>query len=103
MGKFTSKTASEAGKKSSRQGSGNKNLEPIRTAFRQFVEKNLDKVQANFDNLSDKDKLYFILNMAEYCIPKLQRTELTGEDGGAIAVEGFNYIIPNASDNSTNA
>lgn len=69
-------------------GAGNKDLEPIRTAFRQFVENNLEKVQANFDTLADKDKLYFLLNMAEYCIPKLQRTELTGEGGNPINVQG---------------
>lgn len=95
MGKFTSKTASEAGKKSSRQGSGNKNLEPIRTAFRQFVEKNLDKVQANFDNLTDKEQLNFIMDISEYCIPKLQRMELTGEDGSPVKVQY--YLLPDGT------
>ena len=77
------------------KGSGNKNLEPIREAFREFVEHNLGKVQENFDELSDKDKLYFILNFAEYCIPKLQRTELTGEGGGAIEIQ--TYTLPDGT------
>ena len=69
-----------------KKGTGNKDLEPIRTAFRAFVEKNLDKVQENFDTLADKDKLFFILNFAEYCIPKLQRTELGGIEGNPIPI-----------------
>lgn len=77
------------------KGSGNKNLEPIRLAFREFVEHNLGKVQENFDELSDKDKLYFILNFAEYCIPKLQRTELTGENGTPIKVQ--TYSLPDGT------
>lgn len=93
---FNSDSAKTAGSKSSRKGKGNKDLEPIRTAFRQFVEKNLDKVQANFDKLGDKDKLYFILNMAEYCIPKLQRTELTGEGGGVLEVIQT-YLLPDGT------
>lgn len=93
---FTPDSASQAGKKSSRKGKGNKDLEPIRTAFREFVEHNLGKVQENFDELSDKDKLYFILNFAEYCIPKLQRTELTGEGGGPLEVVQT-YTLPDGS------
>lgn len=77
------------------KGTGNKNLEPIRLAFREFVENNLGKVQENFDELSDKDKLYFILNFAEYCIPKLQRTELTGENGNPIKVQ--TYSLPDGT------
>ena len=89
--------AKDGNKTGGRQkGSGNKNLEPIRTAFREFVEHNLSKVQENFDELSDKDKLYFILNFAEYCIPKLQRTELTGENGGPLEVIQT-YILPDGS------
>ncbi len=93
---FTPDSASQAGKKSSRKGKGNKDLEPIRTAFREFVEHNIEKVQENFDKLSDRDKLFFILNFAEYCIPKLQRTELTGENGTPIKVQC--YFLPDGTE-----
>lgn len=83
MGKFEKGHTKKGGRD---KGTGNKDLEPIRTAFKAFVENNLNKVQDNFDTLSDKDKLFFILNFAEYCIPKLQRTELGGIDGQSIPI-----------------
>ena len=78
-------------------GSGNKDLEPIRKAFKDFVECNLKQVQKDYNDLDTaKDRLYFILNIAEYCIPKLQRTELTGEDGNPINVQI--YKLPDGTE-----
>lgn len=85
------------------KGQGNKDLEPIRKAFKDFVEGNLEQVQKDYNDLKTaKDRLYFILNIAEYCIPKLQRTELTGKDGKDFPITGFNYIPPNGSNGKTN-
>ena len=79
--------ASGAGKKSSRKGKGNKDLEPIRTAFRNFVEKNLPKVQQDFEAMKNpKDRLYYIATMAEYCIPKLKQIDLSASEGLTINV-----------------
>lgn len=79
------------------KGAGNKNLEPIRKAFKDFVEGNLKQVQKDYDALdSAKERLYFILNISEYCIPKLQRTELTGEDGNPINVQI--YKLPDGTE-----
>jgi len=79
------------------KGVGNKNLEPIRKAFKDFVEGNLKQVQKDYDALETaKDRLYFILNISEYCIPKLQRTELTGEDGSPISVQI--YKLPDGTE-----
>ena len=86
------------------RGTGNKDLEPIRTAFRNFVEGNLKQVQKDYNDLDTaKDRLYFILNIAEYCIPKLQRTELTGEDGKNLVIGGFEYIVPQSENGSNKA
>lgn len=79
------------------KGAGNKDLEPIRKAFRDFVEGNLKQVQKDYNELDTaKDRLYFILNIAEYCIPKLQRTELTGEDGSPVKIQ--TYIMPDGTE-----
>ena len=79
------------------KGSLNKDLEPIRKAFKDFVEGNLKQVQKDYDALdSAKERLYFILNISEYCIPKLQRTELTGEDGNPINVQI--YKLPDGTE-----
>ena len=64
------------------KGSGNKDIEPIRAAFREFVENNLPNVQKDFDLMGNpKDKLYFITTMAEYCIPKLKQIDLSSQEG----------------------
>lgn len=69
------------------KGTGNKDLEPIRTAFRNFVEKNLPQVQEDFEAMkSPKDRLYYIATMAEYCIPKLKQIDLSASKGLTINV-----------------
>lgn len=39
------------------------------------------------DRLDDEMKARLMMEMLEYVQPKLQRTELTGKDGGALTVE----------------
>ncbi len=69
------------------KGSQNKDLEPIRTAFKNFVEKNLPKVQKDFEAMENpKDRLYFMTTMAEYCIPKLKQIDLSASEGLTINV-----------------
>ena len=81
---FTSDSAKEAGAKSSRKGSGNKNLDPIREAFSKLIEDNLDNMTKWLKTVAKdnpKQALDIIQGLSEYCVPKLARTELTGEDG----------------------
>ena len=57
------------------KGAINKATIPIREAFKEFLDHNLPKVQADFDKMAPKDRVNFIVSMAEYCIPKLARVE----------------------------
>jgi len=41
-------------------------------------------IQKDLDSLEPKERLDMIAKLAEYCTPKMARTEHTGEDGGAI-------------------
>ena len=57
------------------KGSLNKATLPIREAFKEFLDRNMPKVQADFDKMAPKDRANFLINMAEYCVPKLARVE----------------------------
>lgn len=60
-------------------------VERARTAIANFVDQNADKLQVWLDAIAEKDgeKAAFqcFMDVVEYNIPKLARTELTGKDG----------------------
>jgi hypothetical protein len=71
----------EGGRK---KGTPNRMTYDVRTKYKEFVEGNIDNLNTWMDRVArnDPDKaLDFMLKFSEYFIPKLQRTELTGEDG----------------------
>jgi hypothetical protein len=79
---FDKETASQAGRKSSRKGVSNKNVDEIRAAFRELTEANMDKVQGWLDQVAAEDPnsaLDKFLKLAEYVLPKLARVETTLE------------------------
>jgi hypothetical protein len=81
---FDKETASQAGRKSSRKGVSNKNIDEIRAAFRELTEANMDKVQGWLDQVAAEDPnsaLDKFLKLAEYVLPKLARVETTHEAG----------------------
>jgi len=80
MAKFTSETAKKAGEKSKRTGKYNKTTEEIRQKFSDFVNDNLDDIQIQYTKLkSPKDKLYFMIHIGEFVLPKLRSMEVKAE------------------------
>jgi len=74
--KYTSDTAAKAGAKGKRGSS--KETEAIRSAFSDLLDENMPKVQDWLNTIAKDDPkgaLDMVLKMAEYCLPKLQRTE----------------------------
>ena len=70
-------------------GSPNKATKTAREAFAAFVENNVDQFQSWLNRIAEKDpKAAFqcVLDVSEYYIPKLQRTEISGPDGGPVKV-----------------
>ena len=57
-------------------------------AIANFVDENADKLQGWLDEIAEKDgaKAAFqcFIDVVEYNIPKLARTELTGKDGESL-------------------
>ena len=63
-------------------GSVNKSTKEIREAYQEFVESNIPKFQTWLANIEDPTKRFdVIIKLSEYFVPKLNRTELTGEGG----------------------
>ena len=59
----------------------------MKFAFAAFMDLNLPKVQALWDQLAKDDPkgaLQLLLDISERLVPKLARTEVVGEDGGPI-------------------
>ena len=70
-------------------GTPNKATKQAREAFAAFVENNVHQFQEWLNRIAEKDpKAAFqcVLDVSEYYIPKLQRTEISGPDGKAIQV-----------------
>ena len=70
------------------KGTPNKATLTAREAISRFVDGNAHKLQEWLDQIAASDGpkaaagLY--IDMVEFAVPKLARTELTGKDGGAI-------------------
>ena len=84
------KRAKPVGSGGSRKGIPNKTTAQAREAISQFVEANTDRLQGWLDQIAETDgpKVAFqcLMDVLEYHIPKLARTELTGKDGGPVVV-----------------
>lgn len=68
----------------------NKDTKDIREAFKRLVEANTDNMTDWLERIAqtDPDKaMKIMMDMAEYNIPKLARTEIVGEGGGPIKLK----------------
>jgi hypothetical protein len=64
------------------KGTPNKATRDVRTVFSAFVEANAEKAQAPFDRVAARDPakaLDPLARLAEFVIPTLARTDLTGD------------------------
>ncbi len=90
------------------KGSVNRATADVRAAIAAFAEGNAHKLQQWLDSVADGSNgnkpdpakaadLY--LRAIEYHIPKLARTELTGQDGGPVEITGIQIklVKPNES------
>jgi hypothetical protein len=70
----------------SRKGSPNKATAAAREAIARFVDGNADRLQGWLDEIHAEKGAQAAFDcftsLLEYHVPKLQRTELTGKDGG---------------------
>jgi hypothetical protein len=63
-------------------GVPNKSTKEIREAYQAFVESNIPEFQTWLLQIEDPAKRFdIIVKMSEYFVPKLNRTEVTGQNG----------------------
>jgi hypothetical protein len=63
------------------KGTQNRTTQEIKQLFVEFLDKNIDTMQKDFERLEPKDRLYFIEKMAKLILPApLQQIEHRAED-----------------------
>ncbi len=78
------------------KGSPNISTAKVRAAVARIAENNADAIQGWLDDIKcPKQRLELFIKLLEYHIPKLARTELTGEDGGEIKIARIERTIRN--------
>jgi hypothetical protein len=68
-------------------GSTNKTTAETKAFLARISNKLGEKVEEDLDLMDPKDRVKIWLELQEYLIPKLSRTEITGEDGGMIEIQ----------------
>lgn len=66
------------------KGSLNKNTKHIREAYQRLTEHNLENMSIWISQVASEDPakaMDIMIRLSEYILPKLARTELTGNDG----------------------
>ena len=83
----------------SRKGVPNRATANAREAIARFVDGNVERLQEWLDQIAKtdgpKDAFRCLMDVMEYHVPKLARTELTGKDGGGLEIR---QIIVKADD-----
>jgi hypothetical protein len=72
------------------KGVPNKVTADVRKGFQELVESSVDEMRGWLTRVAKKDParaLTIVSNMAEYIMPKLARTEITGNDGKPVTVQ----------------
>lgn len=102
--KVTKKVPSRGSKPGERRGGGsrkgipNKATANAREAIALFVDNNSDRLQGWLDQIAETDgpKAAFqcLMDVLEYHVPKLARTEHTGDGGGPVQTETHVIIQP---------
>ncbi len=93
--------ASRAGKLGTRKGVGNRVTNEVRKSFQLLVEKNLERLQNDLDELEPKDRIRFILEMAKFILPTLQAVSV--DDLRENEAQGFNVLTINLTTNGNDA
>jgi len=76
-------------------GIPNKTTKEIREAYQEFVESNIPEFQNWLSKIEDPAKRFqIVIQLSEYFVPKLNRTEVTGQDGKDLfANVTFNFTV----------
>ena len=62
------------------QGTPNKVTKDVRELINTFIGNNIGNIQEIFDELQPKEKMYFVVKMLDYVIPKLKSIEVENKN-----------------------
>ena len=82
------------------KGSPNKTTSQIRRAFSTLVSDNIEQLQQDIDALEPKERINYIIKMAEFIIPKLQSVSI--DDLASEGEQTINEITINILHNGKN-
>ena len=74
------------------KGSKTKATQNIRETFLKFIEDNLERMQADFDELDAKDRFKYLFEMSKFILPSLKAVEF-GNVLDELTEEEFVVII----------
>ena len=70
------------------KGSQNKNIAPIREKFQQLLESySIELMTKDLKSVEPAERLRIVTGLAEFIVPKLQRSEVKNEDGNQITIK----------------
>ena len=85
------------GNKAAVSRGANKVSTKVKESIVNFLEDNIDKIQADFDKLKPRERLEFISSIIPYAAPKLSSTQIEAEVNAGITIRFENpgdYIYP---------
>lgn len=59
------------------KGVPNRDLMPIRDAFKSLIEANLEKLQSDIDSLDPVQRIKAVTELAKFCVPTLKAVDVT--------------------------
>lgn len=59
------------------KGAPNKDLMPIRDAFKSLIECNLEKLKEDLDSLKPAERIKAITELSKFCVPTLKAVDIT--------------------------
>lgn len=74
---FDRKTASEAGRRSSRKGVPNRSTTTLRQYVQALLDDNYEQIAQDLKKLKPKERVDAWCRLLEYALPKLQRSEMS--------------------------
>ncbi|NYJ26333.1 hypothetical protein [Allomuricauda sp. ARW1Y1] len=82
--KFNEKSASVAGRKSSRKGIPNKATEEIRKNYLELVNGNMKTLEDDFKSLKPKERIELTIQLSKFVLPTLKAIDYQSQINGAI-------------------
>lgn len=71
----------------------------VKESIVNFLEANIDKIQADFDTLKPRERLQFIAEIIPYAAPKLSNTQVDGKIDAGLTIrfaDPGDYVYPSS-------